>query len=116
MDKVIKEFKNNNSNNEDLTYQLGYDLYENKVYPRIEIYKNEVLLSGGYWCFGASVGLSNFIASDSSSYSNSYISTIKGLFNKLRKYNELSQNIEQEYESLFIMYKLNNFNELVINT
>jgi hypothetical protein len=67
MDKVIKEFKINNSDNEDLAYNLGYYLWDNKVYPQIEIYKDNNLLSGGYWFDGASAGLFNFYATYSSS-------------------------------------------------
>jgi hypothetical protein len=36
MGKIINKIKNNK-----YTYELGYDLYDNKIYPSIEIYKNE---------------------------------------------------------------------------
>jgi hypothetical protein len=103
MDKVIKEF-----NHENLIYELGYNLLDNKICPRIEIYKNGNLLSGGGWYYSAIVESFNF-GTFSSSDAVSGIGTIKELFAELRKYNEISQNIEQEFENIFLLYKMNNF-------
>jgi hypothetical protein len=112
MDKVIKEFKINNSNNEDLTYQLGYNLYNNRVYPIIGIYKNEELLSAGIWTYGTYVGNFNFNADVSSSDAYGTVGSIKEMFTELRKYNNIPEEAEKEYENIFIIYKLNDFKEI----
>ena len=70
MDKVIEVIKV--IKKDEFTYKLGYNLYDNKVYPRIEIYKDGVLLSGGYWGFGANAGLFDFGATYSSSDAYGY--------------------------------------------
>jgi hypothetical protein len=109
MDKVIKEF-----NNESLDYKLGYNLYEDKVYPRIEIYKDNKLLSSGHLSIGIDTTEFYFNANYSSSFTNGYVKTIKEMFIKLREAVDVPEKIEREYESLFIMYKLNNYKENVI--
>jgi hypothetical protein len=106
MNKTIKEF-----NNENYTYKLGYNLWSNKVYPRLEVYKNNKMLSEGGLSGGFFEGLFGFCASYSSSFYTGTADTMKELFIELRKHSEVSQNIEEEYESLFFLYKLNNFKE-----
>jgi hypothetical protein len=105
MRKVIKEVKEN-----EYTYKLGYELYSNKVYPKMEIYNNEGLLSGGNWYSGSIEGLFYF-DTNSSSYTYGDIGTIKEMFTKLRQYNEIPEYIEKEYEKIFLQYKNNNFKE-----
>jgi hypothetical protein len=113
MDKVIKEFKINNSDNEDLAYNLGYYLWDNKVYPQIEIYKNGKILSGGYWSTRAYEGLFHFFAAYSSSRSDgAFGCRINEMFIWLRKHSDIPEYIEKEYEEIFIIYKLNDFNEI----
>jgi hypothetical protein len=106
MRKVIKEIKE-----EECIYQLGYNLYHKKVYPYIEIYKDEELLSGGIWCFGTA-GLFFFNATYSSSNAYGNVVTMEEMFTELRKYHDIPEEIEKEYEKIFIMYKLNDFNEI----
>ena len=110
MDKVIEVIKV--IKKDEFTYKLGYNLYDNKVYPRIEIYKDGELLSGGYWSLGAIAGLFSFFATDSSSFTNGHVDSMKEMFNKLRQYNEIPKYIENEYEKIFLLYKLNDFKEV----
>jgi hypothetical protein len=110
MDRFIKEFEIN-----EYTYKLGYNLYSNKVYPRIEIYKNNKLLSGGYLNnAGAFADWLYFYTSISfpDSDNDGYVNTIKEMFTKLKQYNEIPQMIEEEFENIFLLYKLNNFKKL----
>jgi hypothetical protein len=105
--QIIKELEK-----DEYTYQLGYTLYDNKVYPRIEIWKDKELLSIGIWNYGSVETPFYFNAEYSSSNDYGYVDTIKEMFTKLRQYNEISDNIEKEYEDMFLLYKLNNFNEI----
>jgi hypothetical protein len=107
MRKVIKEIERNT-----YTYKLGYDLKYNKVYPYIEIYKNEELLSGGLLSSKPNVPLFYFDGNVYLPYSDGYVNTMKAMFNKLREYNEIPQSIEDEYEKIYLLYKLNDFKEL----
>jgi hypothetical protein len=109
MDKVIKEIKIN-----EYTYRLGYDLRDNEIYLCIEIYKNKRMLAAGQWIYRTTEDFFAFDADYSSSNSYGTVNTIKEMFNKLREYNDVPGEIEREYESLFIMYKLNDFKELNI--
>jgi hypothetical protein len=69
-------------------------------------------LSNGCWSHGAYEGLFYFGDGDYSSNSGSLVVTIKEMFCKLRLYNEVSEYIEDEYEKIFLMYKLIDFNKL----
>jgi hypothetical protein len=105
MDKIIKEFKEN-----EYTYQLGYYFLKDGVYPRIEIFKDRELLSGGNWSNGINAGLFCFV-----NYFFSfagYVNTIKEMFNGLREYSKIPEEVEKEFENIFIMCKLNNFKEI----
>jgi hypothetical protein len=106
MYKIIKEFKN-----EELIYKLGYFLLVDKVYSRIEIYKNGDSLSVGRWGSGAFANQFYFYSA-ASSKAYSVIDTIKEMFIELRKYSEIPEYIEEEYGDMFLLYKLNDFNEL----
>jgi hypothetical protein len=106
MDKVIKEF-----NNKNLIYQLGYNPWRNKAFLRIEIYKDEELFSGGGRSDGTYGGLFYFFTDYSSSDFSGYANTIKEMFTQLRQYHEIPEYIEKEYEDLFLLYKLNDFNK-----
>jgi hypothetical protein len=109
MDKVINKLKK-----DEITYKLGYNLYDNKVYPRIEIYKNNRLFSGGCWYYGSYYGsyVGFFYFDGLFSDNDGYTDTIKEMFTKLRQYNEIPQMIEEKFENIFIMYKLNDFKEI----
>jgi hypothetical protein len=70
------------------------------------------LLSAGYWYARTDPGLFIFGTDISSSiFTNTggTVSTMKEMFVELRGYSEVPKYIEKEYESLFIMYKLNDF-------
>jgi hypothetical protein len=103
MDKVIKEIRINNS-----AYLLGYDLYWEEIYPRIEGYKEKKLILVGYRADGLE---NNSFGFQVYGQNCGIVGNIKELFNKLREHNEIPEEIEKEFESLFILYKLNDFNE-----
>jgi hypothetical protein len=80
MNKVIKEFNINtvkNNSNTDLVYQFWYNLWNNKVYPRIDIYKNEKLLSRSYWTYEIYGELFYFDTDNSSLNSYGHVVTMK---------------------------------------
>jgi hypothetical protein len=107
MEKVIEKLNING-----FKYQIGYDLFDNKVHLFIKIYKDKVLLVGGCWyneMFGSLLGFSNAYFA---SYKIKDVSTIKEMFIELRQYSDVPEEVERKYESLFLMYKLNDFNEL----
>jgi hypothetical protein len=107
MKKVIKEFKNGN-----LTYQLGYNPWRNKIFLRIEIYKDDELLSGGRWGNNARGGLFYFGFNYSTSETPCYLGSLTDMFIKLREYSEIPEEVEKEYERLFLLYKLNDFKKI----
>jgi hypothetical protein len=105
--EIGEEYKNSN-----LTYKLGYNVWDNKVYPRMEIFKNNNLCSGGFLSSKSNVPLFYFDGNIYFPYSEGYADTIEEMFIKLRKYNEIPRSIEDEYEKIYLLYKLNDFKEL----
>jgi hypothetical protein len=107
MNKVIKKF-----NNGCLTYKIGYDLLDNKIYPSLEIYKNNKLLSGCDYYDVNYANSSEFFTVYSDLNTDRDVGTMEDMFIVLRKYNEIPDEVEREYENIFIMYKLNNFKKI----
>jgi hypothetical protein len=113
MNKVIKEFKFEIKENE-YTYEIGYNIYAKKVYPKIEIYKNEEFLSGGFWINNLPTGSANFVVYTAffNNDNDIDVDTIKKMFIELRQYSDVPEEVEQEYEKIFLLYKLNDFKKL----
>lgn len=90
-----------------LTYNLGYHLSNDKIYPCIEIYKDENLLSSCVW---NNNGLFYLCAKDLVCNSYGYVNTINEMFNWLIKYNSIPNEIKIKFENIFNTYKKNDFN------
>jgi hypothetical protein len=104
MNKVIKEIKEN-----EYIYQLGYNLWDNKVYPRLETYKIGKLVFGFSLSPNKSFSIGIYHAS---SYIYGNVDTIKEIFEEIKNYYDIPKEIEKEYESIFLLYKMNDFKKI----
>jgi hypothetical protein len=69
-------------------------------------------LSGGIWSIGDINESFYFCVNISPNVFGGYVGTIKELFIKLKKYNNIPEEVKTEFENLFLLYKNNDFKEL----
>jgi hypothetical protein len=103
---IIKEIKIKK-----YTYQLGYNLWWNKIFPKVEIYKGNRQQA---WTIrnGRGRDLFSYYVFNGTKSFPSDSNTVKELFERLRLDIDIPETIEKKFEEMILLYKLNDFNEL----
>jgi hypothetical protein len=82
---------------QDMLYELGH-------------LEKEKIIIASIWNVKIQEG-TIFFSNDNMDVEIIYVKDIKEMIEKLKEYHEIPEEIEKEYENLFILYKLNNFNK-----
>jgi hypothetical protein len=107
MDKVIKKIIIKKFNI-DYIYEIGYNIYMSKIYVMIEIYKDDIYIGHGGMKLDGQFVFFDYMVRNKLTIAFS----IGELFNNIREVIEVSEEVEKEYEKIYLIYKLNDFNKI----
>jgi hypothetical protein len=103
--KVIKEST--------VSYKVGYDLIDNKTFPKIEIYRDGILVGWGTLGGGNYEGSFVFVGYGTSDVISGTTKTKDEMFAELRKVFLIPKEIEGEYEKILSLCFLNGYKNFI---